>query len=270
MVRRCQNCPGIDGLLGKLMEMFSDMDDEEPIHFQQWQSTDRTQIMTLFLSRFEFLQLPAEKLDHLSAHSYIAKAQTAYLRHSKETSKTNECLILADFAENYHFIVEDEIQSCHWSKELCTLHLVVIYALCNNTLQSFSYCFISNDMKHDTVFVYYLQSVLSENIKVSFPHLNYIEYFSDGCAAQYKNFKNLHNLSFHQSDFGFEACWLFFATSHEKSPCGGIGGVVKRKLANASLGRSRNNRILTAKDAFLYCRKNITGITFFYNYVAEN
>ena len=41
MIHRCQNCPGIDGLLNKLMEMFSDIDDEEPIHFQQWQSTDQ-------------------------------------------------------------------------------------------------------------------------------------------------------------------------------------------------------------------------------------
>ena len=73
--------------------------------------------MTLSLPRFKFLQLLAEKLDHLSAHSYIAKAQAAYLRHRKETLKTNECLILADFAENYHFIVQDKIQSCHWSKE---------------------------------------------------------------------------------------------------------------------------------------------------------
>ena len=39
--------------------------------------------------------------------------------------------------------------------------------------------------------------------------------------------------------------------------------MVKRKLANASLGRLQNNQILTAKDAFLYCRENITGITFF-------
>ena len=128
MVHRCQNCPRIDGLLDKLMEMFSDM---EPIYFQQWQSTDQTQIMTLSLPRFKFLQVLAEKLDHLSAHSHIAKAQAAYLRHRKETLKTNECLILADFTENYHFIVQDKIQSCRWSKESCTLHLVVIYALCN-------------------------------------------------------------------------------------------------------------------------------------------
>ena len=144
------------------------------------------------------------------------------------------------------------------------MHLVVIYALCNNTLLSFSYCLISDDLEHDTAFVCYLQSVLSENIKVSFPHLNHIEYLSDGCAAQYKNFKNLLNLSFHQSDFGLEACWYFFATSLGKSSCDGIGIVVKKKLANASLGRPRINQILTAKNAFLYCRENIGGITFFY------
>ena len=137
MAHRCQNCPGIDGLLNKLMETFSDVDDEEPIHFQQWQSAGRTQIMTLFLPRFEFLQFLAEKLDHLSTYSYIAKAQAVYLRHRKETLKTNECLIWADFAENYYFIVQDEIQSCYWSKESCTLHPVVIYALSNKLCKVF-------------------------------------------------------------------------------------------------------------------------------------
>ena len=45
--------------------------------------------------------------------------------------------------------------------------------------------------------------------------------------------------------------------------------MVKRKLANASLGRPQNYQILTAKDAFLYCRENITGITFFYAHAHE-
>ena len=45
--------------------------------------------------------------------------------------------------------------------------------------------------------------------------------------------------------------------------------MVKRKLANASLGRPRNNQILAANDAFLYSRENITGITFFYGHAHE-
>jgi len=39
-----------------------------------------------------------------------------------------------------------------------------------------------------------------------------------------KNYKNMLNL-----------CWRFFATSHGKSVCDGIGGMVNRLSANASL-----------------------------------
>jgi hypothetical protein len=55
-----------------------------------------------------------------------------------------------------------------------------------------------------------------------------IIYFSDGCAAQYKNRKNFLNLCNHDADFGLPAEWHFFATSHGKGPCDGVGGTVKR------------------------------------------
>ena len=62
-----------------------------------------------------------------------------------------------------------------------------------------------------------------------------IFYFSDGAAAQYKNFKNFFNIAFHFQDFGVEAEWHFFATSHGKGPCDGIGGTLKRSAKKASL-----------------------------------
>ena len=75
MVFRCPNCPGIVNLHEKLDKIFSNLDASEPIQFQQWQSTDRTQIISLSLPLTEFIQLLAEKLDLFTAHSYIAKAQ---------------------------------------------------------------------------------------------------------------------------------------------------------------------------------------------------
>ncbi|KAG1702387.1 hypothetical protein GQR58_004511 [Nymphon striatum] len=38
---------------------------------------------------------------------------------------------------------------------------------------------------------------------------------------QYKNYKNFANLCYHKSDFGLDAEWGFFGTSHGKSPCDG-------------------------------------------------
>ena len=77
------------------------------------------------------------------------------------------------------------------------------------------------------------------------PQISIIEYFSDGCAAQYKNYKNFLNLCYHKDEFGLNAIWSFFATSHGKSPCDGIGGTVKRQIARASLHKPLNDQILT-------------------------
>ena len=42
-----------------------------------------------------------------------------------------------------------------------------------------------------------------EYIKKALPNVTLLEYFSDGCAGQYKNFKTFLNLCYHSSDFGF-------------------------------------------------------------------
>ena len=56
-----------------------------------------------------------------------------------------------DFAENYHYVVQDEVQGSHWNKEQCTLHPVVLYLKeDNNEVQCTSVCFLSNDLEHDT------------------------------------------------------------------------------------------------------------------------
>lgn len=91
-----------------------------------------------------------------------------------------------------------------------------------------------------------------------------VHYFNDGAASQYKNCKNLRNLCFHESDFGIKAEWNFFATSHGKSPCDGIGGTVKRLAAWASLQASVSGHILSPEDLFNFAVANIKGITFVY------
>ena len=49
-------------------------------------------------------------------------------------------------------------------------------------------------------------------------------------------------------DFDVDCEWHFFATSHGKSACDRIGGVVKRMTAKASLQRSSENQILTSQN----------------------
>ena len=175
----------------------------------------------------------------------------------------NEVIVLGYFAESYQFLVQDEIQSYHWSKEYFTLHSLVVYFIDGEgNIQHNSLCFIADDKNHNTNFVYKIQTILVDYLKENLPIVDKIFYFSDGCVEQYKNHKNFINLC-HQQDFNMDAEWIFFATSHGKSPCNGVGRFVKRYVAKRSLQRPLHDQILSYRSMLDLCVREIPSITFF-------
>ena len=68
----------------------------------------------------------------------------------------------------------------------------------------------SDDLEHDTNFVYELLRLTCNYIKETMPQVRDIEYFSDGCTGQYKNYNNFLSLCYHKSKFGLDATWSFF------------------------------------------------------------
>ena len=132
-------------------------------------------------------------------------------------------------------------------------------------LHQLSYVIISDCLQHDTVAVYVFQKCLIEFLTDKFnccPHK--IIYFSDGAAAQYKNRKNFLNLCHHKADFGIDAEWHFFATSHGKGPCDGLGGTVKRLAARASLQRPYEHQIMTLRQLYEWASDDISTVVFNY------
>ena len=120
-------------------------------------------------------------------------------------------------------------------------------------------------MTHDTNAVYtFLKRLLVDFVKPDFPTMKKVIYFSDGSAAQYKNYKNLTNLIFHDRDFDLQVEWHFFATSHGKNACDGVGGTIKRLAARASLQRTLSNQILTPKQLFAFAQSEVKGVTTFF------
>ena len=274
MIHRCNNCPGIEAAENFLQqnmtqthgqEYENDEDEEErTIDFKQWTTTDRTDLLTMKLPLNEFIELLCEKLDKITPHSFIAKSQSKYLKNLKETLSLDEAIVLGDFAENYTFVVQDEIQSYHWSKNQCSLHPVVIYFM-KEKLEESSYCVISDDLNHDFGFVNQVMHQTIDHIKRNLcTTIRKIHYFSDGCAGQYKNCKHFYNLCHHAEDFSIDCIWNFFVTSHGKSPCDGIGGTVKRLVAAFSLKNPTSDQILSSEAMLDYCRKSIKGIQFTY------
>ena len=125
-------------------------------------------------------------------------------------------------------------------------------------------CVVSDCLCHNTITVHRcLYNVLS-HMKQLCSGINKIYYFSDGAASQYKNFKNVCNLLYHLDDFALYAEWHFFATSHSKNACDGVGGTVKQKASKASLQVTVVGHILTAKNLYDWGAGHLLNITLFF------
>ena len=157
MVQQCHKCSTYTALREYVESKLQEYDIEEDITYSQWYSTNRTTLRTHTTPVDELIGLLVYYIDILWKHSFIAKSQTQYLKAQKEEIDKETCIILLDFAENYHFIVQDEVQGCHWNKAQCTLHPVVIYNKNQqNQLVHTPICILSDDLDQDTSFVHEL------------------------------------------------------------------------------------------------------------------
>ena len=114
MVHRCDKCPGTDPLRQHLE---TSLKEHEQITFQQWQTTDRSKMVTQSLSVDEFIDLLVGAIDNLTSHSFITKCQAKYLRRRKEELSDNCALVLVDFAEA-NYILNSQLYTlkiqCAW------------------------------------------------------------------------------------------------------------------------------------------------------------
>ena len=89
-----------------------------------------------------------------------------------------------------------------------------------------------------------------------------ILYFADSCAEQYNNRKNSINLYHQQQDFNMDTEWIFFVTSHGKSPCDDVGAFVKCLVARLSLQRHLPIQILSYISMLDLCVREILSLRF--------
>jgi hypothetical protein len=257
-LRQCDLCPGCNNLIQQLKEIFEE-NMVDKILYKQWITVDRTSLETIQSSTEDYLEKFSEKLHRLLTHSYIAKEQSNFLNKKKTELQPGECLVICDFSENYAFVLQDAIQGVHWNNDQVTIHPFAIYYRENGKEQFINFVAISDCLKHDTIAVHLFQRGLITFLNKTLGALSKIYYFSDGASAQYKNKKNFINLYYHTDDFNISAEWHFFATSHGKGPCDGLGGTIKRLAAKSSL-QNVNNPINSAEKFFLWVNKNIVNV----------
>ena len=78
-----------------------------------------------------------------------------------------ENILQGDFAENYSYVVQDEIQSFHWENKQATLHPFVAYHKLDDedgTLEHRNICVVNDIKEHSISTVYAFQQVVIEYI----------------------------------------------------------------------------------------------------------
>lgn len=191
------------------------------------------------------LNILEEKISQFLPHAYVTSAQSRYLKDRKQSLQRNEALVLLDFSENYKMIVQDEIQEFHWTQQAITMHPVIIYINTGERVENINMCFFTSDLNHDITMVKNFQYKVMVHLKENFPSIDTVEFFSDGCAGQYKNPENFAHLLTYKKKYNLNVKWNFFCTSHGKSPCDGLAGAMKRTLRLASLQRPYDKQILS-------------------------
>ena len=125
-------------------------------------------------------------------------------------------------------------------------------------------CVVSDCLRRHSITVHrFLYDVLS-HMKQLCPDIKKIYYFSDSAASPFKNLKKICNLPYHQDDFGLCAKWHFFAISHGKNACDGVGGTVKQETSKASLQATVVGHILTAKNLYDWGVGHLLNIKLFF------
>ena len=267
MLHLCCDCPGKTSLNKFLTEhcMNNEFDLAENIFYKQWISMDRTALVNHYSTVEEFIAKIVDDVYEVCPHHFIAKAQANHLKMAKENLSENELNILLDFAGNYSFVVQDAVQGFHWENSQATQRPFVAYFRSSNgDLKHMSICVICDCLKPDQTAVHCFLTKIITLMKQKVNNIKIIHYYIDGAPSQYKNYKGLVNLCHHRLVHVIDAMWNFFATSHGKSACDGIGGTVKRLATNANLMATEKNYILMPLYLFDWACNNLSNIDLIY------
>ncbi len=211
----CPSCPK------KFGQIFHELKDVTDVTFYQWKTTDGVEMIEISENVDLFKTRLRAKIPIVLKHHFVVKQQNKFIEIWKNSvaAHPHEAMVKVDFAMNYSFVFQNEVQSAHWNRKQATIHPFFVNFCCPVTkeVKFRTYIAISDHLKHDTICFYAFQAEFIKLIKKDLPFVTKIVYVSDGSAAQYKNKKNIANLLHHKEDFGIDADWEFFPTAHGKS-----------------------------------------------------
>ena len=102
---------------------------------------------------WKFIQLVKTKLKIFITHNYVARWQGQQFKDCLLRFPDDVVVSVVDFAENYAFKEQNEVQSMHWYSSQVTIFVHITYYRKAGEVVKTIHFFISDDKVHDTLFV---------------------------------------------------------------------------------------------------------------------
>jgi hypothetical protein len=224
----------------------------------------------------QFLAYAVPKVREFILHNWVYNWQERQYKNSLNSLKEGEILSLIDFAENYSFKGQNEIQSEHWFNWQLTILVHIMYAvnpyydkdnLKSKRFNTSYFYYISDDKVHDNLFVqcYLAHHWRYLNANRMFPARHVV--WSDGCSAQFKGGRSWFHVGRYPSltvvpelPEGCTMEWNYWGTGHGKGPHDGAGACLKQLLRKEQL-KTNGHKLQCAKDVVEFLNSSLAPST---------
>ena len=194
----CPNC-GIQKMKRHLEVEKSSL--KNVVNWSRWEANKETKKKIVFKngSSEDLIAEFLKDTETFPMHLFNAQWQHKEFVDMKTNPGIGTCVSVMDFAENYRCLLQDEIQSTHWSYSQVTLHPVVNYYKCQGCNKTVTdvVAIVSDDLVHDTHAVSVFADRVFQHLQAKSYTFERIVQWKNGCGAQYKckdAFHNLHSL----------------------------------------------------------------------------
>lgn len=194
----------------------------------------RLRLVNKLTSMFDFVQKVKSTVETFVKHDFYARWQAEQYQNCQKTFPRGTVLSSIDFAENYTFAAQDEVQSLHWDNRQITILVLITYRHQFNTegdepvvfdkfgqritrfIEADYHFFVSDDNSHDTFFVQHSLEFHWRWMREQHFLVDRHIMWSDGCAAQFKACRPFSYVAKYYHDHGVPFMWCFHASGHGK------------------------------------------------------
>lgn len=187
------------------------------------------------MSSKELLDLFRGHLSKFIKHNWVYRWQSEQFKECLRIFPDDVVVSVVDFAENYTFKEQNEIQSMHWFSSQVTIFVHITYVRIAGSVHKYYHFYISDDKTHDTLFVQHCFMLHHGWLKEIGVSLKEHWVWSDGAASQFKAKRPFYFVARYGTLTGLKMTWNFSGSGHGKGEHDGAGAVIKRHLTHEQL-----------------------------------